>query len=294
MNLGRILLAAMIIVAVIGTAYSISEYLSENGDCKLGMSEPPKTNYHVSYQICPYVQNGTIKGYAEEVYSPRSLGNILVKAFNDSLDPNYPLAVVRYLAEQGKLRAYSEYFYLEFDENGSRESSVRSEWVPTESPDDRFIVYPPRDMFLDNDTFDFLGGWVYSEMDGRGVLVVYYLANPETVKGIDDVTVIYPPSWGIESSTSTLLWQCWPESGTIMTCNETDENSKHSSFPKAYGGLDSAGFNATWPYGAFALAFNTTYGGDDRPPLCVRFGLETIWGKRKAPMNCEVSGVSLP
>ncbi|WP_457750865.1 hypothetical protein [Thermococcus sp.] len=277
----KIVAAIIAMIAVVGVGY-LAHHTNGERVRSYNYSVYHQPTYHINQSI----DEKKIEGYLKEVHDLHTLSLTLMKVFNESLNPNYPLAIIQTLAEKNNARAYSKFWYLKLTENGSFVHSRSSGWNSENKT--RFFVIPYSELNSGKyEDFDFLGGWAYTDMTGKGLLFIYYLAHTQYITGIRDVSVVYPANWSIESSTSEKIWWCQPViegNESVMRCFSTNP----SAHAWAYGDMKSAGFSTSGYYGSLVIIFDTPYTGKNKPPICVRFELKTKMGDKNSPQLCGI------
>jgi len=261
MNFGKLLVVGMILVIVAGLIFSFSE-----------LRNPAKTSQQpnpISYTICPFVNSAYVKEWSRGGTDPESLKVALMSSFNASLDPNYPLAVLQKLVEEGKVkRVYQSYAYS--FANCSKTLIASSGWQMDERS---LAVLPIREMTPNTKEFDILYGMIYTEIDGKGVVFLYYLSNPETVERVEGISFFYPKNLSIAETTGEIAWRCWHyiENGTeIGTC---DGNGTETFIPTGIDYKNSIGIWAKGAYGSFVVILNETVKDEENLPISMRIAV---------------------
>lgn len=263
MNFGKLLVFGMIIVIAAGLIVSFSDLRNPRENV-----QPPN---HVSYTVCPFVNPAYVKEWAKEVSGPESLVAVLMKSFNASLDPNYPIALVKKLVEDGKAeRVYQRYAYS--FANCSKTVSASSGW----DMEERYLAVPPiREITPDTKEFDILYGMIYTEMDGKGVVFLYYLSNPATVERVEGISLFYPKNLSIAETTGEMAWRCWhyTENGAEVGSCEGDGRGEFA--PTVADTANSVGIKTDGSYGYFVVVFNGTVNDQEGLPISLKIAVVT-------------------
>jgi len=263
MSFGKLLVVGMIIVIAAGLIVSFSDLRNPRENV-----QPPN---HVSYTVCPFVNPAYVKEWAKEVSGPESLVAVLMKSFNASLDPNYPIALVKKLVEEGKVeRVYQRYAYS--FANCSKIVSASLGW----DMEERYLAVPPiREITPDTKEFDILYGMIYTEMDGKGVVFLYYLSNPATVERVEGISLFYPKNLSIVETTGEIAWRCWhyTENGAEVGSCEGDGRGEFA--PTVADTANSVGIKTDGSYGYFVVVFNGTVNDQEGLPISLKIAVVT-------------------
>jgi len=261
MNFGKLLVFGMIIVIAAGLIVSFSDLRNPRENV-----QPPN---HVSYTVCPFVNPAYVKEWAKEVSGPESLVAVLMKSFNASLDPNYPIALVKKLVEEGKVeRVYQRYAYS--FANCSKIVSASSGW----DMEERYLAVPPiREITPDTKEFDILYGMIYTEMDGKGVVFLYYLSNPATVERVEGISLFYSKNLSIVETTGEIAWRCWHYTENGAEVGSCEGDGTETFIPMVIDDKNSVGIWAKGPYGSFVIILNETVKDEENLPISMRIAV---------------------
>ncbi|NJE62400.1 hypothetical protein [Thermococcus sp. 21S7] len=273
MSFGKLLVVGMILVIAAGLILSFSD-IQNHGES----TQPPN---HISYTVCPSVNPAYVKEWAREVNGPESLRTVLIKSFNASLDPNYPIALVKKLVEDGKAeRVYQRYAYS--FANCSKTVSASSGWYMEE----RYLAVPPiREITPNTKEFDILYGMIYTEIDGKGVVFLYYLSNPETVERVEGISFFYPKNLSIAETTGEIAWRCWHYTENGAEIGSCEEDGKGEFAPILTDTTDSIGIATNGIYGYFVVVFNGTVNEQDGLPISLKIAVVTNGKEAGLPLG---------
>ena len=273
MNFGKLLIVGIILVIATGLIASFSDFRNPSENV-----QPPN---HVSYTICPFVNPAYVKEWAKEVSDPESLAAVLMKSFNASLDPNYPLAVLQKLAEDGKVeRIYQRYAYS--FANCSKTVSGSSGWHLEKF----YLSVPPiREVTPDSKGFDVLHGMIYVEMDGKAVVFLYYLSNPATVEKVEGISLFYPENLDIINTTGEIAWRCWHRTENGEEIGSCEGDGKGEFAPLVVDTANSVGIETDGSYGYFVVVFNGTVNGQEGLPISTKIAVVTNGRKVGLPLG---------
>ncbi len=258
MNFGKLLVVGMALVVIAGLVVSFSDLRNPGEN-----SQKPD---HLTYTICPYVNPINVERWADGVNGTESLVSVLRSSFNASLDPNYPLAVLQELAEDGKIgRVYQRYAYS--FANLSKTVSGSSGWHMEKS----YLAVPPiREITPDSKDFDVLYGMVYTEIEGKAVVFLYYLSNPATVDRVEGISLFYPKNLSIVKTTGEIAWRCWQRAENGEEINSCEGDGRGAFIPTGIDNENSVGIWAKGPYGSFVVVFNGTVNDSENLPISMR------------------------
>ncbi len=258
MSFGKLLTAGMLLVIAAGLIVSFSDFRNP--------SENVQRPNPIPYTICPYVNQINVEKWTERVNGAENLVSVLRDSFNSSLDPNYPLAVLGELAEDGKVgRVYQRYAYS--FANGSKTVSGSSGWH-VEKP---YLSVPPiREITPDSKDFDLLYGMIYTEIDGKAVVFLYYLSNPATVEWVEGISLFYPKNLSIVEITREVAWRCWHHTENGEEVSSCEGDGTETFIPMGIDDKNSVGIWAKGPYGSFVIVFNGTVKNRESLPISMR------------------------
>ncbi|ASJ12753.1 hypothetical protein [Thermococcus thioreducens] len=263
MNFGKLLVVGMIIVIATGLIASFSDFRNP--------SENHQEPQPISYTICPFVNPAYVEEWAKEVDDPENLATVLMKSFNASLDPNYPLAVLHKLAEDGKVRRVYQRYAYSFA-NGSKTVSASSGW----HMENRYLAVPPiREITPDSKNFDLLYGMIYTEMDGKAVVFLYYLSNPATVEKVEGISLFYPENLDIINTTGGMAWRCWHHTENGEKIGSCEGEGKGEFAPSVVDTANSVGIETDGSYGYFVVVFNGTVNEQESLPISTKIAVVT-------------------
>ena len=273
MNFGKLIFAGMILVVVLGLVVSFSEFQDNSTD-----KESPSP---ISYTVCPFVHPANVETWVEEADGPESLAAVLMESFNASLDPNYPITVVRKLAEDGEVeRVYLRYAYS--FANCSKTISSSSGWRMEE----HYLAVPPiREMTQHTKEFDILYGMIYTEMNGKGIVFLYYLSNPKTIDNVEGISLFYPKNLSIVETIGEIAWKCWHRIENGDEIGSCEENGTKTFPSTIIDNKNSAGFLAEGPYGSIVVVFNGTVKEEENLPISMRVAVVVDGEGRDLPLG---------
>jgi hypothetical protein len=140
--------------------------------------------------------------------------------------------------------------------------------------EERYLAVPPiREITPDTKEFDILYGMIYTEMDGKGVVFLYYLSNPATVERVEGISLFYPKNLSIVETTGEIAWRCWHYTENGAEVGSCEGDGTETFIPMVIDDKNSVGIWAKGPYGSFVIILNETVKDEENLPISMRIAV---------------------
>ncbi|ASA77707.1 hypothetical protein [Thermococcus sp. 5-4] len=114
---------------------------------------------------------------------------------------------------------------------------------------------------------------IYTEIDGKGVVFLYYLSNPETVERVEGISFFYPKNLSIAETTGEIAWRCWHYTENGAEIGSCKGDGTETFIPAVIDDKNSIGIWAKGAYGSFVIILNETVKDEENLPISMRIAV---------------------